>query len=127
MNIQMFIPQVANTAVVKCLCSSFSLQLIQPRLERKRGDKKIGLPRDGTHSRYKNDEKPSLPNHMRQTSVIDIILLIFFSGGAETVLECVKVSNFTDKGAGCGDAETYPETPDGSDEDCDDLGSLWSV
>lgn len=62
---------------------------------------------------------------MRQTSVIDIILLIFFSGGAETVLECVKVSNFTDKGAGCGDAETYPEVPDGSDEDCDDLGSLW--
>lgn len=119
----MFIPQVANTAVVKCLCSSFSLQLIQEG----GGDKKIGLPRDGTHSRYKNDEKPSLPNHMRQTSVIDIILLIFFSGGAETVLECVKVSNFTDKGAGCGDAETYPETPDGSDENCDDLGSLRSV
>lgn len=36
-NIQMFIPHVANTAVVKCLCSSFSLQLIQRRDSRGRG------------------------------------------------------------------------------------------
>lgn len=64
---------------------------------------------------------------MCQTSIIDIILLILFSRGAETVFECVKVSDFTEEGAGCGDAETYPETPDGSDEDCDDLRCLWSV
>lgn len=64
---------------------------------------------------------------MCQTSVINIILLILFSCGAETIFECVKVSNFTEEGAGCGDAETYPEAPDGSDEDCNDLGCLWSV
>lgn len=64
---------------------------------------------------------------MCQTSIIDIIPLILFSCGAETVFECVEVSDFTEEGAGSGDAETYPETPNSSDEDCDDLRCLWSV
>jgi hypothetical protein len=82
LKIQMFIPHVAKTAVVKCL--SLSGHFDGKRL----GD----LPWDGAKTRDENDEEPSFPNNMRHASIAQILAFQLLGSRSEAVFESVEVA-----------------------------------
>lgn len=78
---------------------------------------------DETQPRSKNDPKPARAHKLRKRSILQVLLLVLVRARRATKPERVKVRDFAEEGAGGGDAEAFPGTPDDADEEEDELVS----
>ena len=104
------IPQVANTAVEKCLLVSHDslLQL-------------SNAPRDGRHPHSKDEEEPAISDNVRHDGIVEVIPLVLLRSASAQILERIEVADFTEEGPRSDDGEPDPETPDETADHRDDL------